>query len=182
MIKLLRLIRLLRSIFLINMYKLIYNIHTTGIQVFGRGFGIYAEDEDINIFLGNIRVRDNFKIQIGKGAVVIINDGVFFNNNCSINSLGKVEIGKNSIFGENVKIYDHNHKFKESKLIKEQGYSIKNVQIGENCWIGSNVTILHGVTIGDNVVIGANCLIYKSIESNKLIIHKQNQIEEKISL
>ena len=35
----------------------------------------------------------------------------------------KVYIGDNSIIGENVKIYDHNHSFSDkNKLIKEQGY------------------------------------------------------------
>ena len=35
-----------------------------------------------------------------------------------------IEIGEGTIFGENVKIYDHNHKFADLKRsIKEQGFS-----------------------------------------------------------
>ena len=52
------------------------------------------------------------------------------------------------IFGENVKVYDHNHCYKDrTRLIKEQGYTSAPIHIGEHCWIGSNTIILKGVTI-----------------------------------
>lgn len=90
-------------------------------------------------------------------------------------------IGNGCIFGENVRIYDHNHKFSDTqKSIKEQGYTVKPVLIGDHCWIGSNVTILQGVQIGNNCVIGANCLIYKDIESNTVVMCEQGLIEKPI--
>lgn len=81
-----------------------------------------------------------------------------------------VEIGDHCIFGENVKIYDHNHVFNiANKLISQSGYSCKEIIIGDNCWIGSNVTILAGAKIGNNCVIGANVVISKSIPNNTII-------------
>lgn len=53
--------------------------------------------------------------------------------------------------------------------ISQHGFSVADVIIGDNCWIGSDVIILKGVTIGDNVVIGAKCLIYKDIPSNSIV-------------
>ncbi|MBR4325856.1 MAG: acyltransferase [Bacteroidales bacterium] len=112
-----------------------------------------------------------------KIAIVKIGENCFFNNFCSINSLCKIEIGNNVIMGENVKIYDHNHKYKEHNVvINNQGFTCKPIKIGNNCWIGSNVTILKGVTIGDNCVIGAGCVIYKEVPSNTLVINKQDII------
>jgi acetyltransferase-like isoleucine patch superfamily enzyme len=119
--------------------------------------------------------RRKFNIIIDGGQVTIGNN-VFFNFDCTINCLGNVHIGDNCRFGENVKIYDHNHKFKDiNKPIPEQGMSIGKVTIGNNCWIGTNTVILKDVSVGDNVVIGAGCVIFKSIPSNH-IVKNNNQL------
>ena len=79
----------------------------------------------------NVQFRKGFSLMIDKNARVIIEDGVFFNNYCSINALKKIIIGKNCIIGENVKFYDHNHIFnKKNKLIKEQGFSCEEIIVG----------------------------------------------------
>ena len=43
---------------------------------------------------------------------------------------------------------------------------IRDVTIGENCWITSRVIILGGVTIGDDVIIGAGSVVTHDIPSN----------------
>lgn len=119
--------------------------------------------------------RDNCNILIKNGGKLIIRYNTFFNNNTSLNCLGSIEIGSNCQFGESVKLYDHNHQYRDTeKLISQQGYTIGTIKIGNNCWIGSNVIILKDVEIGDNVIIGAGCVIYKSIPSNSIVINKQN--------
>lgn len=106
---------------------------------------------------------------------ILIGKNCFFNNNCSINSMQKIEIGDNCIFGENVCFYDHNHEYKlREELIRKQGYNKKRIKIGNNCWIGSNVIILSGVEIGENVVIAAGTTVTKSIENNSIVIDKNN--------
>ena len=129
----------------------------------------------------NSHFRKNFGLYLEKGAYVKIGDDCFFNRGCSINCLNSVEIGDKVIFGENVKIYDQNHQFKDSKKpIKEQGYSVKKVKIGNNCWICTNVVILKGVTIGDNCVIGAGCVVYKDVPANSIVKPKRDYITEAI--
>lgn len=119
--------------------------------------------------------RRNLTLTFEGRASLVIGRKVFFNNNCSISCLGKIEIGNDCLFGENVKIYDHNHKYKnKNALIRNQGFDVGFVVIGNNCWIGSNVTVLKNVTIGDNCVIGANCLVYKDIPSNSVVMHVEN--------
>lgn len=106
------------------------------------------------------------------GAELVIGENVFINNYCSINCLEKIHIGKNTMFGEGVKIYDHNHahSYINSDLVVEKAnFTTAPVSIGANCWIGSNVTILKGVTIGDNTIIGANNLIHQSIPPNSVV-------------
>lgn len=132
-----------------------------------------------NIDLGHkIYVRKRFNANVSTGKLVLGNN-ISFNNDCSINCHGKIIIGDNCIFGENVKMYDHNHVYKRCDIpIAKQGFSVGEIKIGSNCWIGSNVTILKGADIGDNVVIGANCLIYKSIPSNSVVKSQQELVIE----
>lgn len=115
--------------------------------------------------------RKGFEVNLATDkAKVIIGKKVFFNNYCSINCHERIEIGDNCIFGESVKIYDHNHKFRDiNKTIMSQGYSVKNVTIGKNCWIGSNACILPGSHIGDNVIIGAGTVISGTIPDGMIV-------------
>lgn len=110
----------------------------------------------------NILIMDGGKIEM--------EGHVFFNNYCSLNCLNKITIGENSIFGEGVRIYDHNHKFRDKLMsITQQGYSTSPIIIGKNCWIGSNTVILKGAQIGDNVVIGAGNTISSVIPSGSIV-------------
>ncbi|MFC0344683.1 acyltransferase [Epilithonimonas hispanica] len=130
----------------------------------------------------NVTFRKQFSLVIdGKNAKVNIGDNVFFNNFCTIAAMENITIGKNTIFGENVKIYDHNHLYKDINIpIKNQGYSTSKIIIGENCWIASNVMILKGVTIGNHVVIGAGNTVYKDVPDNSVLLSKHDQILKSI--
>ena len=121
--------------------------------------------------------RKNFSIMIDAKGRVEIGDDCFFNNGCSLNALSLIQIGKGTIFGENVLIYDHNHKFKnKSENIKEQGFSKGKVVIENRCWIGSNVVILKNAVIGDNCVIGAGITVDCQIPSNTVVKQKTDRL------
>ncbi|ASU36802.1 acyltransferase [Mucilaginibacter xinganensis] len=139
------------------------------------------EDKFSIKFGSHVRIKKYCHILMFPGAALTIGSNVFFNNYCSINCLEKISIGENTMFGEGVKLYDHNHLFgyKEKVLeVSRDQFQTAPVTIGKNCWIGSNVAILKGVTIGDNVIVGANCLVYKSVESNTVIKAKSEYIIE----
>ena len=151
---------------------------------FGKGFSIKIEFEKALLKVGNnvcfkeycsVTIADNGKIEIG--------NNVFFNSGCSISSLDTIRIGDNSIFGQGVKIYDHNHKYHDKeKIIIDQGYTTGAVVIEENCWVGANVVILKGVKIGQHSVVGANCIINTNIEPYSLVVSdSRNQIVKNIS-
>ncbi|SIQ04488.1 Hexapeptide repeat of succinyl-transferase [Chryseobacterium sp. RU37D] len=138
--------------------------------------------------VGNIIIGENFLMR-AYGSILVfpeaklkIGDGVFFNNYCSINCLDKIEIGDNTIFGEGVRLYDHNHLIEkgEKLFVEKEKYTKSPVTIGKNCWIGSNTVILKGVTIGDNSIIGAGCVIHKSVPPNTIIKNNQNLITQSL--
>lgn len=146
-------------------YNKVVNIRSKLILLFYKI--IYMERLCID---SGVYVRKGFYINMTENSKIKIGVNTFFNNNCSINSRRNIEIGSECLFGENVKIYDHNHVYKNiNEEIRNQGFSTGTVIIGDNCWIGSNVVILKDVVIGDNCIIGANCLIYKSIPSNTVV-------------
>jgi acetyltransferase-like isoleucine patch superfamily enzyme len=163
----------LNRFLLINEYKYLSNkrVNIDSTSLFDINFLIELDESSSKVSIEKgVFFRDGGRITCFKDGQIIIKEGVFFNRNCSINGLSFIEIGEHCLFGENVKIYDHNHNFKDQKkLIKDQDYKTGTVKIGMNSWIGSNTIILKGVTIGENVVIGANNLIIKDIPSNTIV-------------
>lgn len=118
----------------------------------------------------HVTFRKGFTLVIEDGGKIEIGDNVFFNNYCSIVAKGNIKIGSGTIFGENVKIYDHNHRFADfDKPIKEQGYSVGEVVVGSHCWICSNVLLLKGANVGNNSIIGGGCIVNATISSNKVV-------------
>ncbi|HFU3962887.1 acyltransferase [Streptococcus suis] len=122
-----------------------------------------------------VYVRNNFSVSIDEKGKIQIGSDTFFNNGCSLNAKSSIVIGDDCLFGENVKIYDHNHIYSNKVIpIRDQGFKTKNVIIGRNCWIASNVVILPGTRIGEHCVIGANCIVRGELKDNTLMINSGN--------
>lgn len=116
-------------------------------------------------------------LMIEHNGKIVIGDNCFFNRRCSFTALEEIKIGNDCIFGENVKIYDHNHNTnRKDGLFRKQGYTTKKVEIGNNVWIGTSTIILSGVKIGNNVVVAAGSIVTKSIEDNTTFIQKRQNV------
>lgn len=147
-----------------------FNFHLSQLVIKPNGTFIAAK---------NVVFREYCNVLVASDAQLTLGENVFFNRYCSVNCLGSITIGNDTIFGEGVKLYDHNHQFRQpDRRIWQQGYKKGTITIGKNCWIGTNVTILTNVTVGDNVVIGAGCLIYKDVPSNSIVKNKVEHIVE----
>ena len=121
--------------------------------------------------------RSGFSIICSQNASVSIGKKTFFNLRCTITAQECVEIGESCIIGENVKIYDHNHRFNENKKIVDQGFKTGKVKINDDVWIGSNVIVLKGVEIGSHSVIAAGCIVDHSIPSDS-ILFRDGKVEK----
>lgn len=153
---------------LIYKYFLGLNISFSKLTKISISSGFYLRNNNGSlVFHGSFSSRRNLTINISNGTVCI-GDGVFFNQGVSINCRLAINVGDNTIIGENVKIYDHNHRFREDKLIKKQGFKLKEVNIGENVWVGTNTVILSGVNIGCNSIISAGSVVRKDVPSNTI--------------
>ncbi|PHR17390.1 MAG: hypothetical protein COA41_12290 [Sphingopyxis sp.] len=129
------------------------------------------------VFLGRISARSGLSIFCENGKIEI-SDGCFFNNYCSINCQSKITIGKNTLFGEGVKVYDHNHTFDVRTGVSHSDFVTDPIRIGDNCWIGSNCIILKGVNICNNVLVGAGAIVTKNIERPGIYIYKDGNLNE----
>ncbi len=115
-------------------------------------------------------IRKNASIRIDFSGKLNIQDYVFINDNCNINCVNKITIGKNTKIAPNVCINDHDHNYKGTT---DEHLLTGEVIIGENVWIGSNVVILRDTVIGNNTVIAAGSVVKGKIPSNTLFVHKR---------
>ena len=135
---------------------------------------INALSENGIIFGDNVSIaRDSILICTGviahKGTGITIGSGTGINARAYLSGQGGIQIGKEVIFGPEVKIFSENHNYSDpDQTIKAQGVSRKGVIIGDNCWLGAGVTVLDGVTIGRGCVIAAGSVVSKSIPDNSV--------------
>ncbi|MGG7620222.1 acyltransferase [Bacillus coreaensis] len=115
-------------------------------------------------------IRKNASFRIDFDGVLIIGNNVFINDNCNINCVNRITIGKNTKIAPNVCINDHDHNYKKNTsdhLVRGE------VTIGDNVWIGSNVVILRDTHIGDNVVVAAGSVVKGTVPPNTIFINKR---------
>ncbi|MHB8643781.1 MAG: acyltransferase [Gaiellaceae bacterium] len=123
---------------------------------------------------GTIRIGRRVQLREGcevwaLGGDIVIGTNVFFNRNCSLISRGALEIGSDCLFGPNVGIYDHDHRFDDAdRPIWAQAHRVDPVSIGSNVWVGANVVITAGARIGDRAVVGANSVVTGTVEGGSM--------------
>lgn len=130
---------------------------------------VYNKKAKINI--GKfVFIRKNASFRIDFDGVLQIGNNVFINDNCNINCVSRITIGKNTKIAPNVCINDHDHNYKKNTsdhLVRGE------VTIGDNVWIGSNVVILRNTHIGDNVVVAAGSVVKGTVPPNTIFINKR---------
>jgi len=133
-----------------------------------------SRDAEFNIGQ-NVTINQSNFITVKSNAKFTVGDNTYITR-ATISCLGEIEIGKNCILGEGMKIFDHNHQYTQQPFsVSKTDFNIGKVKMGNNVWTGANVVILKGVSIGDNVILGAGCVIHKDVPDNSIIINKQDQ-------
>ena len=98
--------------------------------------------------------------------------GITVGSNLRIEHCMGTQIGKTTILGDNVRIYDHVDVI--AKVVGDQAHldrkERRHVKIGNNVILGSGCTIIGPVTIGDDCIIGARAIVTHDIPPNSVVI------------
>jgi maltose O-acetyltransferase len=96
------------------------------------------------------------------GSHIKLGDKVFFNFNCVILDVAPVLIGSGVLFGPAVQIYAATHPLNaaERRMGLEAG---RQVEIGDDVWIGGGAIICPGGRVGARSVIGAGSVVTREI-------------------
>jgi len=133
-------------------------------------------DIDVEYLDSEIRIGDD--VHISRDTVIlagvgktIINERVSIGAGSFIYGSSGVEIGKDSLLADHVRVMAGSHRYKDaSKLIRLQGGYAKKTTIGQDVWLGSSVIVLGGVTVGDGAVVGAGAVVSKDIPGYSIAV------------
>lgn len=102
-------------------------------------------------------------LSVGNGGLLTIGADTSLNKGTVVSALAQVVIGQGCRIAENVSIRDNDHRVALDSPIKDSGFVVQPVSIGDNVWIGRNATIRLGVTIGSGAVVGAHSFVNSDI-------------------
>jgi acetyltransferase-like isoleucine patch superfamily enzyme len=109
------------------------------------------------------------KIRCHEG-VVSIGAKTVLGQECTISAYQRVSIGRECVVADRAMFIDFDHGTVEvERPIRLQGIYKRDVQVGNNVWIGYGACILRGVTIGDNAVIGSLSVVTKDVPANAVV-------------
>ena len=92
-----------------------------------------------------------------------IGDNTSFEQDLHLICANHVKIGSDCVFSARVFISDLNHEYTDiSKSVMEQPLVVKDIEIGNGCFVGYGVCILPGVHLGKHCIVGANSVVTKS--------------------
>lgn len=122
------------------------------------------------IFYGKAVIGHGSKISVGKNGILEIGNNFNVTAETSIVCHKYIKFGDNNLISwENLVMDTDFHKIK--KLNGDNFVNdLKNIDIGNNVWIGCRNTILKGSRIMDNSVIGANSLVNKEFKKENVLI------------
>ena len=135
----------------------------------GRGLELKIEPRGQVRFGRFVWVGDRTKIRCHEG-VVEIGDKTVMGQECTISAYQRVRIGEQCVIADRAMFIDFDHGVVEvERPIRLQGIYKRDVEVGNNVWIGYGACILRGVSVGDNSVIGTNAVVTKDVPANAIV-------------
>jgi acetyltransferase-like isoleucine patch superfamily enzyme len=145
-----------------------YTFSMTFIKETIRKFGYYIHDHVAPIarmhIKGNPRIHATASLRCGYN--IYLGKNSHINQYCCVwaSENSKIIFGDDVLMGPGVKIFSSNHGMDRTDIpMNIQPIREKDIEIGNNVWIGANSVIVAGVKIGDGSVIAAGSVVTKDI-------------------
>lgn len=101
------------------------------------------------------------------GLKLRVGANVFINHGCTLNDMGGIEIGQDTMIGPNVTLLTTGH---PTRVVERRtGITIAPIRIGADVWIGAGATVLGGVAVGDGAVIAAGAVVSRDVPAATLV-------------
>jgi acetyltransferase-like isoleucine patch superfamily enzyme len=135
----------------------------------GRGLELKIEPRGKVRFGRFVWIGDGTKIRCHEG-VVEIGAKTVMGQECTISAYQRVRIGEQCVIADRAMFIDFDHGIVEvERPIRLQGIYKRDVEVGNNVWIGYGACVLRGVSVGDNSVIGTNAVVTKDVPANAIV-------------
>lgn len=108
-----------------------------------------------------LRIQPRMRMELlDESASITIGSNVSIGQNFHIISGGKLEIGNNVTISGSVFITNIDHSYQTINVpILNQELSIKETEIGDNCFIGYGAAIQAGTKLGKQCIVGTNAVV-----------------------
>ncbi len=102
---------------------------------------------------------------IGKYGGISIGDRANIGTNCLFGSMGRMTIGRDTIFAANCYVGGGMYRMERTDIpvVRQGSYTRGPVTVGDGCWLGAGAVVLDGVTIGRDVILGAGAVACRDI-------------------
>jgi acetyltransferase-like isoleucine patch superfamily enzyme len=135
----------------------------------GKGLELKIEPRGEIRFGRFVWIGDGTKIRCHEGAVEI-GEKTVMGQECTISAYQHVRIGEQCVIADRAMFIDFDHGVVEvERPIRQQGIYKRDVEVGNNVWIGYGACVLRGVSVGDNSVIGTNAVVTKDVPANAVV-------------
>lgn len=129
----------------------------------GNLYKLFCKKIEKNVeIMGNVRILCPAKVSIGKNTNI--------NIYTTLDGNGGLNIGENVMIGPFCQILSASHNYESTRIpMKNQGITTKEVNIGNDVWIGTHVIILPGVNVGDGSIIGAGSVVTSDVDAFQIV-------------
>ena len=96
------------------------------------------------------------------GANIFLGKKVYFNFNCVLLDVCRIDVGEYTMFGPAAQVYTATHPV-DSRARSAGPEFGRPISIGSHVWVGGGAIICPGVKIGDRAIIAAGAVITKDV-------------------
>jgi acetyltransferase-like isoleucine patch superfamily enzyme len=142
---------------------------TDGFVFFGRRLEVQIGRGGRIDFGRFVWIGDGTKVRCHEG-VVEIGAKTVMGQECTISAYQRVRIGEQCVIADRAMFIDFDHGVVETdRPIRKQGIYKRDVEVGNNVWIGYGACILRGVRVGDNSIVGTNSVVTRDVPANAVV-------------